>query len=100
MLPGGDSATHALSFKIMSRGHARESGKGPTQRSLRAGELVRHAVAEILMRGEIHDPVTGRPLISARPVAMLPAPRVVAVEGIGMAWQIARVAVGVLYHNT
>jgi ribosome-binding factor A len=29
---------------------------GPSQRALRVGELVRHALAEILSRGEIHDP--------------------------------------------
>ncbi|MGD9737811.1 MAG: 30S ribosome-binding factor RbfA [Bauldia sp.] len=29
---------------------------GPSQRALRVGELVRHALAEILTRGEVHDP--------------------------------------------
>jgi ribosome-binding factor A len=35
----------------------RQSGKttGPSQRQLRVGELVRHALAELLARGEIHD---------------------------------------------
>ncbi|MBC8036567.1 MAG: 30S ribosome-binding factor RbfA [Rhizobiales bacterium] len=35
------------------------SGKtnaGPTQRQLRAGELIRHALAEIFLRGETGDP--------------------------------------------
>ena len=37
----------------------RQSGKttGPSQRQLRVGELVRHALAELLARGEIHDDV-------------------------------------------
>jgi ribosome-binding factor A len=37
----------------------RHSGKttGPSQRQLRVGELVRHALAELLARGEIHDEV-------------------------------------------
>ena len=35
----------------------RETGNMPTQRALRAGELVRHAVAEIFARGDVHDPV-------------------------------------------
>jgi ribosome-binding factor A len=30
---------------------------GPSQRQLRVGELVRHALAEMLARAEIHDPV-------------------------------------------
>ena len=34
-----------------------KTGKGPTQRMLRIGELVRHKVAELLIRGEIHDDV-------------------------------------------
>jgi ribosome-binding factor A len=32
------------------------SNKGPTQRQLRVGEMIRHAFAEILMRSEIVDP--------------------------------------------
>ena len=32
------------------------SASGPSQRQLRAGELIRHALADILMRGETGDP--------------------------------------------
>ena len=72
----------------MSRGHARESAKGPargaaqrgpTQRSLRAGELVRHAMAEILTRGEVHDPVIEAHLITVPEVRMSPDLRVATV---------------------
>ena len=72
----------------MSRGHARESSRGPTkglaqrgptQRSLRAGELVRHAVAEILTRGEVHDPVIETHLITVPEVRMSPDLRVATV---------------------
>ncbi len=72
----------------MSRGHARESVKGhtkgpgergPTQRSLRAGELVRHAIAEILTRGDLHDPVIGAHLITVPEVRMSPDLRVATV---------------------
>jgi ribosome-binding factor A len=44
---------------MMARGHYRdrESAAAPSQRQLRAGELVRHALAELLARGEVHDPV-------------------------------------------
>lgn len=34
----------------------RSSDKGPTQRQLRAGELVRHAIVDILAREEFRDP--------------------------------------------
>lgn len=37
----------------MSRQHA---PKGPSQRQLRVGEMIRHAFAEIMMRSDIVDP--------------------------------------------
>jgi len=37
--------------------HQRDSSQGVSQRQLRVGELVRHALAEMLMRGDVHDPV-------------------------------------------
>lgn len=33
-----------------------QSAKGPSQRQLRAGEVVRHALVDVLARGEIRDP--------------------------------------------
>ena len=58
----------------MSRDHHRESGRDsgsvPTQRALRAGEVIRHAIAEILARGEVHDPVIEGHLITVPEVRM------------------------------
>lgn len=54
----------------MARGHHRESGNGQSQRQLRAGELVRHALAEILSRGSVHDPVIETHLITVPEVQM------------------------------
>src|ERR1700691_5761291 len=54
---------------------ARPQGGGakpPSQRALRAGELVRHAFAEILARGEVHDPVIETHLITVPEVRMSP----------------------------
>ena len=34
-----------------------KSTKGPSQRMLRVGELIRHKIAEMLTRGDIHDDV-------------------------------------------
>src|ERR1700677_5306920 len=56
----------------MARSHSREPAKGPSQRALRAGELVRHALAEILARGEVHDPVIETHLITVPEVHMSP----------------------------
>jgi len=36
--------------------HSRPSNIGPSQRQLRVGETLRHALAEILVRGDIRDP--------------------------------------------
>jgi ribosome-binding factor A len=55
----------------MSR-HVQAPGKGHSQRALRVGELVRHAVAEILARGDIHDPVIETHLITVPEVRMSP----------------------------
>ena len=54
----------------MARGHHRESGNGPSQRQLRAGELVRHAIAEILSRGDVHDDVLQTHLVTVPEVRM------------------------------
>jgi ribosome-binding factor A len=35
---------------------ANRNPKGPSQRQLRAGELIRHALVEVLREEEIHDP--------------------------------------------
>jgi ribosome-binding factor A len=56
----------------MARGHHREQKAGPSQRQLRAGELVRHALAEILSRGEVHDPVIEAHMITVPEVRMSP----------------------------
>src|SRR5215510_12305523 len=49
-----------------------EQKAGPSQRALRAGELVRHALAEILSRGEVHDPVLEGHVITVPEVRMSP----------------------------
>ena len=41
----------------------RSSGREPSQRQLRVGEALRHALADLLARGELHDPdVQGAPV--------------------------------------
>jgi ribosome-binding factor A len=99
MLPGGDGATLALSTNIMSRSHAREPAKGPTQRALRAGEVVRHALAEILARGEIHDPVIATHLITVPEVRMSPDLRMATVYVLPLGGQDAAVVLAALERN-
>jgi ribosome-binding factor A len=53
----------------MPRHHQRESSGG-SQRQLRVGELVRHALADILGRGGVHDPVLEGHLVTVPEVRM------------------------------
>jgi ribosome-binding factor A len=48
----------------------RDLTPGGSQRQLRVGELVRHAIADMLTRGEVHDPVIEGHLITVPEVRM------------------------------
>jgi len=50
----------------------KSKSSGPSQRMLRVGELVRHALADLLTRGEIIDPVIERAVITVPEVRMSP----------------------------
>ena len=45
---------------------------GPSQRQQRVAELIRHAIAEVLQRGDIQDPVLGSHVITVPEVRMSP----------------------------
>ena len=49
-----------------------DAGKGPSQRQLRVGEVVRRALAEALMRGEAHEPALAGRSITVSGVRMSP----------------------------
>jgi ribosome-binding factor A len=48
------------------------SGQGPSQRQLRAGELVRHALAEILREEDLHDEALQGVSVTVTEVRMSP----------------------------
>ena len=48
------------------------SAKAPTQRMLRIGELIRHRIAELLVRGDIHDDVIASHSITIPEVRISP----------------------------
>jgi ribosome-binding factor A len=50
--------------------HGRDAGG--SQRQLRVGELLRHALAEMLTRGDIHDPALEGRLVTVPEVRMSP----------------------------
>ena len=49
-----------------------EKTTGPSQRQLRVGELVRHALAEMFARGDIHDDVLASHVVTIPEVRMSP----------------------------
>src|ERR1700742_3333862 len=56
----------------MPRHHNKDSAPGGSQRQLRVGELVRHAIAEILSQGSVHDPDLEGHIITVPEVRMSP----------------------------
>src|SRR5690349_15893264 len=56
----------------MPRHHHREQSAGGSQRQLRVGELIRHELAEMLARGDVHDPVIEAHMITVPEVRMSP----------------------------
>ena len=51
-------------------------GRGPSQRQLRVGELIRRRLSELLQRGDLHDPDLGRMSITVGEVRTSPDLRV------------------------
>jgi ribosome-binding factor A len=51
---------------------SKRTESGPSQRMLRVGEQIRHAIAEMLSRGEIHDEVIASSVISISQVSISP----------------------------
>ena len=48
------------------------TGQGPSQRQLRVAEVIRHRLAEVLARGDVHDPDLSRLSITVSEVATSP----------------------------
>ena len=56
----------------MPRHHEKSSAPGGSQRQLRVGEIVRHAVADLLAQGAVHDPELEGHIITVPEVRMSP----------------------------
>ena len=61
-----------LSRSPMASRHHNEPSRGTSQRQLRVGELIRHALAELLARGDVHDPVLEGHMITVPEVRLSP----------------------------
>ncbi|MEH2603757.1 ribosome-binding factor A [Bradyrhizobium sp. AZCC 1588] len=62
----------AIGISTMPRHHSKGSAPGGSQRQLRVGETVRHAVADILSHGNVHDPDLEGHIITVPEVRMSP----------------------------
>ena len=56
----------------MPRHHNKDSAPGGSQRQLRVGEIVRHAIADLLSQGSVHDPELEGHIITVPEVRMSP----------------------------
>ena len=56
----------------MPRHHNKDSAPGGSQRQLRVGEIVRHAIADILAQGSVHDSDLEGHIITVPEVRMSP----------------------------
>ena len=54
----------------MARHQHRDQSAGASQRQLRVGELIRHELADMFSRGDVHDPVIERHMITVPEVRM------------------------------
>src|SRR3977135_853322 len=81
----------------MPKPHA--SASGSSQRQLRVGELVRHALAEMLTRGDVHDPVIEGHMITVPEVRMSPDMRLATVYVMPLGGKDTEPVVGALERN-
>jgi len=82
----------------MARSH-RQSSMGGSQRQLRVGELIRHALADMLTRGDVHDPVIEGHLITVPEVSMSPDLRLATVYVMPLGGRDTEVVLAALERN-
>jgi len=83
----------------MARHHHREQSAGASQRQLRVGELIRHELADMLSRGDIHDPVIETHMITVPEVRMSPDLRLATIYVMPLGGRDEKDVVAALEHN-
>jgi ribosome-binding factor A len=84
----------------MRQKHHRDSSPGGgSQRQLRVGELVRHALAEMLTRGDVHDPVLESHMITIPEVRMSPDLRLATIYVMPLGGRDAQEVIGAFDRN-
>jgi len=79
--------------------HHRDSTPGGSQRALRVGELIRHALSDMLTRGDVHDPVLEGHLVTIPEVRMSPDLRLATVYVMPLGGRDVEAVIEALEHN-
>jgi len=74
-------------------------GSGPSQRQLRVGELIRRTLADVLARGEVHDPELNRMSITVGEVRTSPDLKIATAYVLPLGGQGAKEAIKALNRN-
>ena len=83
----------------MPRHQQKTSASSGKQRQLRVGEIIRHAVAEILAQGGVHDPVLEKLLITVPEVRMSPDLKLATVYVMPLGGKEAKAVIAALAHH-
>jgi ribosome-binding factor A len=83
----------------MPRHHNRDQSAGGSQRQLRVGELIRHEFADMLVRGDIHDPVIQTHMITVPEVRMSPDLRLATIYVMPLGGRDAKEVIDALERN-
>jgi ribosome-binding factor A len=83
----------------MARRQHRDHPAGASQRQLRVGEVVRHALADMLTRGEVHDPVLESHLITIPEVRMTADLRLATIYVMPLGGRDAKAVIAALERN-
>ena len=76
------------------------SGSGPSQRQLRVGELIRHTLSDVLLRGDVHDPDLNRHSITVGEVRTSPDLKVATAYVLPLGGKDAEAALAALRRNS
>src|SRR3954454_18854028 len=83
----------------MKRERQSNSAPGGSQRQLRVGETVRHAVADILSQGSVHDPELEGHIITVPEVRMSPDLKVATIYVMPLSGRDTEIVVAALERN-
>ena len=83
----------------MPRHHNRDSAPGGSQRQLRVGETVRHAIADILSHGSVHDPDLEGHIVTVPEVRMSPDPKLATIYVMPLGGRDVDVVIAALERN-